>query len=563
MKNLSIVANILILAAFWISGVKAEVVKKLGSDMGIPSSFGYSVDISGNWSIVGSPYVNNYEGVAYLYQRVGSDTWNGPYTIEATDFAQLQEDDWFGRSVAISGSYAIVGAPNMDSTAVNTGAAYIYRNILDDVWDDGTKIAASDAAEDDLFGNSVDIFGDYAIVGAPQETGGDLYAGTAYIFHRTDTNTWTEAAKIVASDAEAYDNFGYSVAISGDLAIVGAIGESEGAGAVYIYRYIDPETWDEVTKITATDGGDMDDSFGISLAISGDYIIVGAAYDDSINSNAGAAYIFHQTDPDNWDIGTKITAADGGAEDIFGLSVDISGDYAIVGAPLNNAGAGAAYSYHRTGINTWDAEPKILAYDAAINDNFGWSAAISNAYAIVGAPNEYTGPAWYGAIYIYYPDPAAIELLCFNAERLHEEAKLSWITGTEIDCGAFTILRCAGYPESCVLNDYIELDMVIPCKDSVSGAKYSVLDPGANPAESYSYILREYETTGGLNHYGAVFLPAMKDDEYDNAIPDYDPALDDDDDSPHGDDSSDEDPPNGFNAKYVEESDDYCGRGVL
>ena len=255
-------------------------------------------------------------------------------------------DDSFGNSVAISGDYAIVGAYWKDIT--DAGAAYIFHRTGPDTWVEGTKITASDAEDDDNFGNSVAISEDYAIVGAyAEDHDTKSNAGAAYIFLRTGDNTWDEGTKITASDPASYDYFGRSVAISGDYAIVGAYRKDiTDAGAAYIFLRTGDNTWDEGTKITASDAED-DDNFGNSVAISEDYAIVGAyAEDHDTKSNAGAAYIFLRTGDNTWDEGTKITASDPASYDYFGRSVAISGDYAVVGAYGEDDGgadAGAAY----------------------------------------------------------------------------------------------------------------------------------------------------------------------------------------------------------------------------
>jgi len=277
---------------------------------------------------------------------IPSDLWESVSKIVAAD---ADADDVFGYSVSLDGDYAIAGAYGEDAEGSLTGAAYIFRRTGANTWDSGTKIVASDAQANDYFGRSVAISGDYAIVGAfGEDTGGDG-AGAAYIFQRTGTNTWDAGTKIVASDAESEDRFGTSVAISGDYAIVGAFKEGSLAGAAYIFRRTGTNTWDAGTKIVASDA-EASDFFGNAVAISGDYAIAGAYGEDAEGSLAGAAYIFKRTGTNTWDAGTKIVASDAAAGDRFGFSVAISGDYAIAGAYLHDSeaeNAGAAYIFKK------------------------------------------------------------------------------------------------------------------------------------------------------------------------------------------------------------------------
>ena len=407
----------------WIS----EVKKLLASDAQASDIFGSSVAISGDYAVVGAPNENaggSYAGAAYIFHRdPTTDSWDGGTKITASD---AQAWDWFGRSVAISGDYAIVGAYGEDAGGTDAGAAYIFHRTGTNTWDSGTKITSSDLQAYDSFGWSVAISGDYAIVGANAEDGGSgdpiNVAGAAYIFLRTGgINSWDSGTKIVASDAQANDQFGYSVAISGDYAIVGAryedgsIGDpsspADGPGAAYIYRRTGTTTWDSGKKITASDT-QVNDQFGVSVAISGDYTVVGAYAEDTGGSYAGAAYIFLRTGTNTWDGGTKITASDAQVNDWFGFSVAISGDYAVVGAYSEDGGsgnpisdAGAAYIFSRTGTNSWDSGTKITASDAQAGDAFGRSVGISGNYAVVGAYSEDGGSGdpinGAGAAYIF------------------------------------------------------------------------------------------------------------------------------------------------------------------
>ena len=211
-----------------------------------------------------------------------------------------------------------------------------------------SKIVASDAEANDQFGSSVSISGDYAIVSSPRENEGGDYAGAAYIFHKTGTNTWDAGTKIVATDPEENDFFGRSVSISGDYAIVGADYESEVAnrsGAAYIF-YNDGNGWNTGTKIIAPDAAG-NDYFGNSVSIDGAYAAVGAWSKNVSSPSDGAAYIFYN-DGNGWDAGTKIVAPDAEAGDYFGYSISIFGDYVIVGARGRNSFEGIAYIFHRT-----------------------------------------------------------------------------------------------------------------------------------------------------------------------------------------------------------------------
>ena len=397
-----------------------QIIKAAASDRAPGDEFGRSVAISGDYAIVGASEEGedaagantpNDAGCAYIFKRIGA-TWVQEAKIVASDKAGRE---YFGTSVAISGDYVIVGAFGEDEDAAggntlnDAGSAYIFKR-TGTTWAQEAKIVASDRAVYDFFGWSVAISGDYAIIGAfleEEDVSGanTMYrAGSAYIFKRIGT-TWTQEAKIVSSDRAAQDDFGYSVAISGDYAIVGARTESEDAagantlnyaGSAYIFKRTGT-TWAQESKIVSSDRAEGD-GFGHTVAISGDYAILGtsAEDEDAVGTNtlneAGSAYIFKRTGT-TWAQEAKIVASDRAEGDQLGYSVAISGDYAIVGAIRegdivpDTLNYGSAYIFKRTGT-TWAQEAKMVASDRADRDLFGFSVAISGDYALVGAIAE-------------------------------------------------------------------------------------------------------------------------------------------------------------------------------
>ena len=217
----------------------------------------------------------------------------------------------------------------------------------------------------------------------------------------------TETQILYASDAQASDDFGWSVSIDGDYAIVGARYEDTGgsqAGAVYIFKR-DGTSWSQQQIIHASDA-QTNDQFGHSVGISGDYAIVGAPYEDKGADNGGSVYIYKRnTSTGVWGSEQNITASNAGGNDYFGWSVSISGDYAIVGANGENSASGAVYIYKRnTSTGSWGSEQLIRASDAQGVDEFGFDVSISGDYAIVGSRNEDTGGTDAGAAYIFKYD---------------------------------------------------------------------------------------------------------------------------------------------------------------
>ena len=365
----SLILTLTICTAFgaFISGpayAQLNEFKLTASDASVADRFGNSVSISGDYAIIGAREDDDggeRSGSAYLFVRDG-ETWTEHAKLTASD---ATTDDFFGGSVSISGAYAIVGA-----YSGGPGSAYLF--VRDgQSWTEQAKITASDAAEGDWFGLSVSISGNYAIVGAFMDDDGGDRSGSAYLFVR-DGQNWTEQAKLTASDAAASDEFGFSVSISGDYAIVGSIfddDDGERSGSAYVYVR-DGQNWPEQAILTANDaaGGDW---FGSSVSIDGNYAIVGAIFDDDGGTDVGSAYLFVR-DGQNWTEQAKLTASDAAADDFFGGSVSISGDYAILGARENDAGAsnsGSAYVYSGIIVGI-DDERAGLPTEYMLSQNF-------------------------------------------------------------------------------------------------------------------------------------------------------------------------------------------------
>ncbi len=316
---------------------------------------------------------------------VAGQTLNEDFKLTASDGAS---DDDFGRCVAISGTTTIIGAKNDDDAGTRSGSAYLFDTTT------GLqlfKLTASDAEEFDGFGNSVAVSGTTAIVGAAFSDDAGSFSGSAYIF---DTITGQQLIKLTASDAAANDQFGTSVAISGTTAILGAEGDDEGRGSAYLF---DTTTGQQLFKLTASDGA-PGDRFGGSVAFSGSIAIIGARNDEDAGFRSGSAYLFDTTTGQQL---FKLTAADAAAEDQFGSTLAISGTTAIVGSPNDSlAGyfyAGSAYLFDTT---TGAQFAKLSAPEAADYDYFGGSVAVSGTTAIIGSIGDADAGSSSGSAYL-------------------------------------------------------------------------------------------------------------------------------------------------------------------
>ena len=373
-----------------------QQAKLVASDAGENNQFGWSIAVSGDTAIAGAPYEDTgatNAGAAYIFTRSGS-TWTQQAQIQSTD---IEAGDFFGFSVSIDGDTVVIGATgDKNGSQSGVGAAYIFTR-SGSTWTQQAKIQASDRYTGDDFGCSVAIDGDTVIVGAQREDSYGNDAGSAYVFTRSGS-TWTQQAKIQASDRQAGDYFGLVVGISGDTAVVGAPSEDTGitnAGAAYIFTR-SGSTWTQQAKIQGDPAGYA--QFGYSAAIDGDTVIAGARNE----GEGGRAYIFTRSGS-TWTRQQKLVSSDAQSGDYFGNGVAISGDTAVVGAPNEDTGgnaAGAAYVFTRFG-STWTQENKIQASDVTERTGFGEAVAIDTDTAIIGAPAEDTGATNAGAAYIF------------------------------------------------------------------------------------------------------------------------------------------------------------------
>ncbi len=382
--------------------------KLTASDGASYDHFGYIVSIDGDYAVISAYWDddNGYNsGSAYIFHKSGT-TWTEQAKLTASDGAS---EDFFGISVSISGDYAVIGAYCDDDNGYNSGSVYIFhRNGT--TWTQQAKLTASDGAFEDYFGISVSISGDYALIAANRDDDNGYNSGSAYIFHRNGT-TWTQQAKVTASDGADHDHFGYPVSISGDYALIGSNGDDDNgynSGSAYIFHR-SGTTWTQQANLTASDGS-AEDYFSISVSISGDYAAIGAYWDDDNGAESGSAYIFHRNGT-TWTQQAKIIASDGAAEDGFGRSVSINGNNALIGAYLDNDNgelSGSAYLFYRSGI-IWMEHSKITASDGATDDYFGMSTSIDGDYAMIGAYYDDDNGAESGSVYVYNNDGVFVE----------------------------------------------------------------------------------------------------------------------------------------------------------
>ncbi len=407
------------------------------------NDFARGVAIDGDVAVVGDPVIE----AVYVFRRGGGGP--GDWVLEQVLTPPEPEvADQFGR-VAIDGEVILVGAPGAAVPEFNRGAGYVYRyDPQAGQWRFEQQLLASDGEAGDKFGWSVAIDGNVALLGArDDENNGEREAGSAYIFrYEPRTKQWIEETKLTDADVDFNDSFGFSVSIRENVALIGEPGDDASgpqAGAAFILRF-DGSKWNQEAQLTAFDG-EAGDLFGWSVSLANDVALIGAR---DAENNLGAAYVFRY-DGKDWRHEAKLIASDpvGPSGPLFGVSVAISADAttAVIGALLDGESgfeAGAAHVFRRDpsvalASGRWREVAKLTASNGGGGDFFGRSVATSGAIALVGAPRWSEVP---GRSYVFNLDPIPGDLDCDGTVGVVDLLLLLAAWGPCADCD--TPLEC-------------------------------------------------------------------------------------------------------------------------
>lgn len=363
--------------------------------------FGVSVALDENLALIGAPYASgsvSQSGVAFVLRRV-ADRWLPEAGLEASDASPQQV---FGISVDLDGEFAIIGARNDDATGNDSGSCYIFHRDSTG-WTQEAKLVASDGMAGAEFGRSVAIQGNVAVVGAWRSQGQLSSSGAAYVFRKV-AGSWIQEAKLVASDGAVGDEFGVVVDIDGDTIVVGADCDDRAslvdAGAAYVYVH-NGSSWTEQAKLVAADAA-PEDHFGFGLSLDGDRVAIGAFGDDELGPDSGSVYVFERNNS-VWSSPHKCLPLDGADGDWFGFSLALEGTQLVVGAQLARVGAeqvGAAYLFQAQG-SSWVQQARLQPRDSAAGDWFGVSISIHDDRALIGSWFADGGAMDEGAAYTF------------------------------------------------------------------------------------------------------------------------------------------------------------------
>lgn len=355
-------------------------------------------------------------------------TPTGPFSWKAQKslFPRNSRDaSEFGQSVAMSGDTLAVGALSMTEGDVSQGSVQVFVR-SGQTWAHEASLTAVDGPKSDYFGISVAVSGDTIVVGAPNDEVKGIYSGSAYVFVRSG-ETWGQQQKLFPDEEGAsFADFGRAVAISGDTIVVGARqldNEKEGAAYVFVRS---GETWTKHRDKLIDPHGSKGNQLGWSVAVSGDTALVGSLWDREHSADAGAALVFVRSG-ETWDLEQKLYAPDGVAKGRFGFSVALSGTTAVVTSLNDYPGAppasGSAHVFERSGT-TWSPVQKLVANDTPFSDYFGKSAALAGDRLVVSAPEDHDD---HGA------ESGSVHVFARSGQTWTREAKLVHPSGPTAD----------------------------------------------------------------------------------------------------------------------------------
>ena len=427
--------------------------------------FGFAVSLSNSLALVGIPRQDT--ALAYGAGSVQVFRFDGLQWVEEEKLiaADGALEDRFGNSLATSGGAVIVGTPNDDDVAgPDVGSAYVFR-FGGTQWVQEQKLTAMSGVAYDRFGRSVAMSGDVVLVGAPQDGIAAGPPGCAYVF-RFNGSQWVQQQRLTASDGANGDNFGHSIALEGDVALIGSSWDDTGGhsygGSVYAFRFNGIQ-WVQTQKLTPSDAS-SGDQFGVSVALSGDVALIGAYLASGLNNGPGAAYVF-RLQGTVWLEEQKLTPSDGisGADNRFGCSVAIANDLALVGSQKKDhpggTDAGSAYVFRHDG-NQWQEWQQILASDSEEDDEFGNAVSIDGDTVLVGAHHSDTFVP-YGGSCCNYEETGSAYFFTFRDLALHASANtvqpgdtlgLTTCGGLQGALGLLSLARVNGPPFPTILS---------------------------------------------------------------------------------------------------------------
>ncbi len=408
-----------------------------------------------------------FPGIVYVYQRGDDGLWHEATRLTASDTDGTA--DRFGRSLAVEGQTLLVGASARDAA---TGTAYVFQKEASGAWTEAARLSASDYGEGDIFGNTIALDGDVALIAAPNH---NERAGAVYVFQRDAGGTWSEQAKLTGSDVEAGDMFGLTMALDGDVALIGAPSQRKSTGAVYVFQRDAAGVWSERGKLAANDLEERS-RFGSALGLREGRAYAGAP---GFAQRQGTVFVFEQDDDGAWTQQTRLAPFEAQRFNQFGASIAFDGGDLWIGSPGANRFQGALYQFHHNAeTDSWMGAAKLIAAELdAGRASFGSTVAVRGDVAVVGATGIDFGE---GAAFIFEREAGAWR----QKNRVVNDIKgFDSIVGGEVKCdgGEAAAWQC----------DQIDLASFLSIKDigGKRGTRANDIWGWTDPQTNHEYAL--------------------------------------------------------------------------
>ncbi len=402
-----------VLATALLAGSELAAQSMPGSTIGNQAAFGRAVAVVGTDVLVGEPSNETKSGLVYVYRKAAAK-WAEATVVSARD---AEVSDGFGTTIATSGNLMLVGASRAHE---KKGAAYVFQRDARGAWTQAAKLIASDGASAENFASVLAISPDLAVIGAPTQ---NKQTGAAYVYRR-GANGWTEEAKLLSPETKEQQFFGQSVAILGDRILIGEPGYNERTGTVHVFAR-EAAGWRAVSKL-ATTGVQKNERFGAPLAVDGNRVYVGVL---GFGNSTGAVYVFARDPQGELRESGRHFAFDAKPAEQFGTAIAVSGSDIWVGAPRANGARGAVYHIRRSATDTLSAvSERLVAANANGGDFFGGALAASNNIAVIASSNDDFG---LGSITIY---ELANNKWTATATFGRPDERIASVVGKKVDC---------------------------------------------------------------------------------------------------------------------------------
>jgi|GEM_PF-1719914 len=408
------------------------------------ASLGWSSAVDGDFALFGAPYADG-AGAAYFFER----TPGGWVERARLDPSDGQSGDAFGWSVDLEGDFALIGAPGDDDQGTDAGTAFVFER-TGNAWTEVAKLQGSSVDDFDGFGTSVALDFGFCFVGAPRADGLVAETGAAFFFFPPGTQPPLEFQILTADDGATGDEFGIALAVDSGFAVIGAQRDdspSPDAGSAYVFTQ-GAISYFQTHKLTASDAAGFE-HFGcaIDVDLPTASILIGANFAQGQGVTAGAAYLF-EPGPGGWQEAGKLFDDEGSPGDGFGTSVFLDGARALIGATQNVAALaqeGRAYLAERRG-GSWELTAAFAASDGATFDTLGASVLLHGGEALVGAPYESEGNPQSGSVYVFDARPRLGTEFCDATENSTGRIGRLFATGSAVAADDDLLLRAECCP---------------------------------------------------------------------------------------------------------------------